>query len=221
MQHGRESLPGLAKTSPPRGAIGFDWQEHRTRTGPGVGFNSPALHHHNQLRGWEAQVSAFVQEDDHIDLLVTAAIEYAHHGSTGLSVHYPDAAEVYGYRYIQVNRDTATEIGRKLLAENVQSVCHRYGEGIDADEYAGYATSIENYQWRPVSLGLYDNPAALILKACDGYEYQSCEHDGWAASEAKAIVDAIRSSAISHVPGYDEADSWSFVREPQRVGSAA
>jgi len=38
-------------------------------------------------------------------------------------------------------------------------------------------------------------------------KYQSCEHDGWESSKAKAIVDALRSSAWHALPGYEDA-AW-------------
>jgi len=46
-----------------------------------------------------------------------------------------------------------------------------------------------------------------VLKACDGYEYQACEHPGWEASEAHAYINALRRRAIHALPGYDEA-AW-------------
>jgi hypothetical protein len=46
-----------------------------------------------------------------------------------------------------------------------------------------------------------------VLKAINCYQYQSCEHDEWKSSEAHAFIEALRSAAISALPGY-EAAAW-------------
>jgi hypothetical protein len=45
-----------------------------------------------------------------------------------------------------------------------------------------------------------------VIKACDCYEYQSCEHDGWADSEACRFITSLRKGAAHALPGYDGAD---------------
>jgi len=44
-----------------------------------------------------------------------------------------------------------------------------------------------------------------VLKSIDCLDYQSCEHPGWAASEAKAFIDRLQSAAIHALPGYEAA----------------
>jgi hypothetical protein len=45
----------------------------------------------------------------------------------------------------------------------------------------------------------------VVLKAIDCYRYQSCEHPGWASSEAQQFCLALQALAINHLPGYDQA----------------
>ncbi len=46
-----------------------------------------------------------------------------------------------------------------------------------------------------------------IIKACDCYDYQSCETPDWKDTEAYAIMQMLRKRAIYSLPGYEEA-AW-------------
>ena len=83
-----------------------------------------------------------------------------------------------------------------LYAENVKSVNFRYREdaeltGAIYDAFAPELSAIE------------------AIKACQCLSYQSCEHDGWDLSPAKALLSSIERFAITKLPGYDAA-SWSI-----------
>jgi hypothetical protein len=99
-----------------------------------------------------------------------------------------------------ISRRTPTELGQILLAENARSVASRYNEAV-SNEPAAYLYRIFI---KPLS-------AVAILKAVDCLEYQSCEHDGWADSVAKSILDSIRVEAIKKLPGYADAQ-WEVNR---------
>lgn len=99
-----------------------------------------------------------------------------------------------------LTRRTPTEAGQVLLAENAKSVAHRYNEGVSNEPTL--------YRHRTFTKPL---PAIAILKAVDCLAYQSCEHDGWESSDAKALLDTIRDTAIRAVPGYAEAQ-WEISR---------
>lgn len=95
-------------------------------------------------------------------------------------------------------------VGQMLWDENVLSVSARYPNdrkgnlpGPTGCTYQ-YPTGSE----RPTFHGF---DAIQVLKACDCYEYQSCEHDGWPTSEAKAYIDSLRNHAWQALPGYDDA----------------
>ena len=99
--------------------------------------------------------------------------------------------------------DGAAKAGQMLWDENVKSVRHRYPDcddelpgPIGCDYQYGEHNAYQNGHIDPVA----------VLKACDGYEYQSCEHEGWEESEAKAFVDALRHRAWHALPGYADAD---------------
>lgn len=49
-----------------------------------------------------------------------------------------------------------------------------------------------------------------VLKACQSYEYQSCEIDDWDQSEAYALVERIKDAAIHALPGFDASPAWSI-----------
>jgi hypothetical protein len=50
-----------------------------------------------------------------------------------------------------------------------------------------------------------------LLNALHAYTYQSCEHNGWETSQAKAFCDALRDRLISTLPGYNDGP-WTITR---------
>src|SRR6185437_13731070 len=94
----------------------------------------------------------------------------------------------------EVNEENAETWGATLLAENRRSVNHRYNE----DEFeAPYTFTKYDGHFSPVA----------ILKAISCYEYQSCEHPGWEASEAHDFCEALRARMIRKLDGYEQA-AW-------------
>lgn len=89
--------------------------------------------------------------------------------------------------------------GRALLFENCRSVASRYREEV-SKEWEGYI-------FPDCFLGIPSPVAALRL--CDSLEYQSCEHDGWEASPAFALLNKIRRTLIRALPGYND-NPWSL-----------
>jgi hypothetical protein len=155
-------------------------------------------------------VSAYVQSNDHIDLLVTFARQWqviAYHqapGTNSIDTVCLDSRVI-----------PADALGQELLAENVLSIQHPYSSMEDA-ERAEYAALVFSYRWQPVRpaklTGLGAGITVAILKAAHGYVYQSCEHPGWASSRAATWVAAIERAAMNRLPGYDEAATRSFQR---------
>jgi hypothetical protein len=123
-------------------------------------------------------MSAFVVDNAHIDALVTYAGD--HHVSYYLN-----------HRTV-IDAGNASEIGQKLLDENVRSVNYRYRETDKAERY-------EFKRWtRPLQ-------AITVIKAIECLDYQSCETDDWRQTEAFAILQAIKDAAIENLPGYKAA----------------
>lgn len=83
--------------------------------------------------------------------------------------------------------------GQKLVNENYRSCNARY-----RGEYG----NPHIYEYKP-----YIRPLdpVQVIKLCDCYDYQACETDDYSNTEAAYIIRAIRSKAVSRLPGYDAA----------------
>jgi len=136
----------------------------------------------------ETAISAFVVDQEHIDELVSAAID--------LEIRARPATD-RGYQ--QVTRENAGAFGRMLWAENVRSVVHRYRLS-GTEEAAEYEAAVEAYRftWRPVSPG-----RAAKRLAC--FEYQACECEDWEDSLAYDFGCQMARVLITKLPGYAEA----------------
>lgn len=141
-------------------------------------------------------MSAFVVSHAHIDALLTFA----------------DLKRLTDYLSYEVNHGTEklslTEIGRILLAENERSVCHRYPDCTESDKPGTIGEEAIGYKfktWQSVFKLQHGQLCALILKACDCYDYQACETDDYDQSIARRIIDRIRDRAIHSLPGYEDA----------------
>jgi hypothetical protein len=110
-------------------------------------------------------MSAYVVDKETIDTLIAGALR----------------AKLFG-------PDEATEKGQMLWRENVISVSFRYNLPMrDATELADYEGDVEAYEFAPC-----DPTGEAIDAAIDCLDYQSCEHDGWEASAAYALLKNIR-----------------------------
>jgi len=142
-------------------------------------------------------MSAFVVNKSHINALIHA----------GMAVQYRPFTWYHNGESHNLTDENASQIGQMLLDECVRSVCSRY-----EDDSMTNLPGRTNAEWlipfeyrfthrRPTPI------EALSLISC--YEYQSCEHPEWEASEAKAFCSALRHCTISRLPGYDEV-SWEW-----------
>jgi hypothetical protein len=152
-------------------------------------------------------MSSWVVDKTHIDLLITAGLRFP-----GLVLPGGTLTWTHQGRRGELTRDNADTIGGKLWAENYASVHHTYPGDADGPDgslpgpksFEGVHTLTYTFQAIP---GVLDPVVVLKQIAC--YAYQSCDHDGWPASEAAAITDALRSAAIRVLPGYHDAP-WGF-----------
>jgi len=134
-------------------------------------------------------MSAFFVSTHHIDVLVSAAIDLEAYSG-------PPRIE-------RVTHHRATQVGQMLLAENLRSMLARYPRGAGTDEADGYQAAVDSYQHR-----FYHGvrlTAAAHAVSC--YDYQSCEHDAYGTSQAKAFVEALRQAILRKMPGID-AEPW-------------
>lgn len=144
-------------------------------------------------------MSAFVVGHDHIDALLTFAI------SSRVS-YWVDETQ----SRTVITTTNAEDIGKILLRENELSVGTRYNE-TDPDNMPGcIGQNSANYRYRHFMGATSD--AMAILKACNCFAYQACEHPEWEDSDAHSIIKAIEHFAIRALPGYCDATGWEFRR---------
>lgn len=154
-----------------------------------------------------------MQSHRHIDYLVDAAKHY--------DISWYDHEDIRSVPFVESQtyyrraRDTEdTEIGSVLVAEQLASVSHRYPDD-SLDDLPGYIPDVgKEYEHHNTMLSM--NPV-FILHACNGYEYQSCEHPGWPKSEAFRIIEAIRSAAVSQLTETAPTMFWSL--DPESVSA--
>lgn len=151
-------------------------------------------------------MSAFIVSKTHIDALVTAGIVMARGACGPMRWYWPaltdddrkdayERGEPWGRRAVELmterqhelRQETAGRVGAMLWAENRRSVNHRY----DEDEWE------QPYEFSHLP-GTPDPVIVLDAIAC--YEYQSCEHPEWPASEAFEFCRVLRELAIGALP---------------------
>jgi len=152
-------------------------------------------------------MSAYIVDKVHIDLMVSAAMDTNKGQSSYAFSYYNPFGIDNARRRHEVNLDTADQIGRMLLTENIRSVAFRYND-TDIDNLPGPidATRPEDYVWVDHHIKL--DPAEVAhLIGC--YEYQTCEHDEWHTSDAQAFCHTLREEVLGNLPG--RADSpWGW-----------
>src|SRR3990167_2487217 len=144
-------------------------------------------------------MSAYIVDRAVIDALVTVAKD----GPSGVphcpgNTWYPLGWEsADGSRTYIHDRADLDRIGAILIDENVWSVQYRYPEMMRLPGPSDLWW-MAPYRWGVV----WPLPSAVeTLKLADHLEYQSCEHPGWEASEARRILDAIRAACHRRVQG--------------------
>ena len=157
-------------------------------------------------------MSAYTVGHDHIDAMLTLALPSAPEypgdgrGKTRWAKFDPDTVtwQNQEYREIQpsAHPDDLSEIGRMLIIENRASVSYRYNDSDDLPGTIGEGAA--NYTYRRVQ-----DPALLVpangFSIIGCYEYQSCEHPGWAKSEAYRFCEGLKDALIRRLPGFSDA----------------
>ncbi len=152
-------------------------------------------------------MSAYVCDREHIAYLIDVGLRYLRYSQ----VHWDWVTWYHRSRRHELrcaDGVEASRVGAMLWRENVTSVRARYPGESDAS-LPGPSDSApfeygEHMEWAgPLPMSLAD-----ILKAIHCYEYQSCEHRGWEASEAHAYCRALEAAYIRALtPGYELA-AW-------------
>lgn len=163
-------------------------------------------------------MSAYVHGTDHIDLIVSLAVRVE------ASFARPNPQSRFGFDAVGLTTSTDStpikitpdDLGRLLMVENIASVRQLYPTLDDTPEGIEYDLRVSSYTYRPVPLDTSDlgaHWAVAGLRALRSYDYQSCEHDGWKTSDARAWIEAIQTRLFAHIPGYDQATTWEFTRQ--------
>lgn len=102
------------------------------------------------------------------------------------------------------------ELGQLLWDENIRSVQYRYPSdcpfpGAPAADCSLPGPIGESFQYvHREAFSWYPDPVE-VLKACQAYAYQSCEHEGWFASPAWSVIQSLQQKMICRLPGYEDA----------------
>lgn len=159
-------------------------------------------------------MSAYVHENDHIDLIVSLAMRV----NTTISAPTPANPLIHSIGLTTSTSETITpdDLGRVLLAQNVASVRDRYSDIDDTPEGVEYDEQVASYTHTPVTINdeTFGGIAWAVagLKAISSYEYQSCEDDGWKTSQAHQWTQTTADRLMHFLPGYQEADTWAWAR---------
>ncbi|MEU1811053.1 hypothetical protein [Micromonospora aurantiaca (nom. illeg.)] len=124
-------------------------------------------------------MSAWIVNRDHLDLLLTAALEWD-----------------------LVTSEHVDATGRLLWKENLASVAHRYPADRDGSRPGpdGFRDrDVDTYHFRPYP-GRVD--PEVVAMAGASLIYHSCEHPGWAVSDACRWVTQLRAEATARIPAY-------------------
>ena len=151
-------------------------------------------------------MSAYVVGREHIIYLVEAGLVLPNWGRRhshitwiwNIDGEYEDIkrGELYPADY-----EAAQRVGQMLWDENLASVRYRYPDS--PDKLPGPIDC--DYQYPETTPPFMHIDPIQVLSSCDCYGYQSCEHDGWATSEAKAFIGALQQRAWMALPGYEDA----------------
>jgi len=97
-------------------------------------------------------------------------------------------------------------VWKLLLMENVLSLNARYPNDPEMSDFTGYAFKPSR---RVIEHNVFRG-SAFVVGLVTGYEYQSCEHDGWGKSVAYQICQQIRYHLLKDFAksGGESAETW-------------
>lgn len=146
-------------------------------------------------------MSAYMVDREHIAYLIQAAMSRVIlHGDSKFRWRFDDSwKEPDPY-----NHEAVAAAGQMLWDENFASVTRRYPSD-DFDNLPGPIGENFVYAHHAHSPYISIDPVQ-VMKSCDCYTYQSCEHEGWESSEARQFILRLRDAASKLVKGYDDAE---------------
>lgn len=159
-------------------------------------------------------MSAFYVGEQHVTAILSASHRVRHGVWVPASVAGPDWPHGRNLGRGQ-HAEQMTALGLELLRENRNSLAARY----PSDFETMLDGNLNTYRFRMDLHALNRLHPAEIAKLVDCYEYQSCEHEGWAGSDAKRWCDWLRGELWSLFPEYDDG-AWTY-RPPAKASPPA
>lgn len=106
------------------------------------------------------------------------------------------------YHYVMFALEESQNQANLLKAANVQSynACYKHNPAMQQPPFTG---DVE------LSIGAPPHGPLQALKLVLFIEYQCCEVEGWASSEACILLNKYKTILISELPGYDRM-AWGF-----------
>lgn len=148
-------------------------------------------------------MSAYIVDRNHILYMVSAAMSHT------ITTHGPFrwfTADGIRGELGSTDYRRAVEVANMLWNENVKSVRYRYSDHAEND-LPGPIGEDYKITLRDFNGACFDSfKPVQVLKSCDCYVYQSCEHEAWPKSEARAFIESLRGGAWRALPGYDLAE---------------
>lgn len=154
-------------------------------------------------------MSAFVVSREHIRYLVNAGLVLSRR--YGLRWSWGENGE-YGAELKPGMHAEAVKLGAMLWDECRRSVGWRYPQDSALPGSLGEPEKFTNKDIKCIG----NVSGVQLLKSCDCYEYQSCEHPEWPKSEARAFLEVLRKRAWTALPGYEDAE-WGPPKPDPRV----
>lgn len=107
-----------------------------------------------------------------------------YHGTPGM----PWGDAMIRAKQLTAKHNPALVVYELLLDENQASLEARYPGNLECRSPEGYSYNPDPHVRRSVQR----NRTGWLVSLLDGYEYQSCEHDGWPQSIGQALCHQIR-----------------------------
>jgi len=125
----------------------------------------------------------------------------------------------YQGEWYKLDSGSTTEqlrVANMLWQENIKSVMYRYDD-CSYDNLPGQTHESYVLDEKDLRMAWDSLDPVQVLKACNFYSYQSCEHPEWESSEAKAFIDALKREAVTVIPGYEECEWGSPKPRSERI----
>ena len=142
-------------------------------------------------------MSAYMVERNHISFLLEAAMQR--------NISWYDGGQFLRQLSPGDSEENIGRVGQMLWDENGKSIIARYPDTLHADGSFHWDED-EDFVYGRHEYQCYDLNPVQVIKACDCYSYQSCEHAEWPTSEAHAFIESLVKYSTCHLPGYDAAE---------------